>query len=99
MDHIIAAKHAGPTTLENLALSCFYCNTYKGPDLSGLDPQTGALTRLFHPRRDRWADHFRWNGAQLVGLTAIGRTTIQVLRINRVDALTVRQSLQQEGVM
>jgi hypothetical protein len=99
IDHIIPQKHGGPTTRENLALSCFFSNTHKGPNLSGLDPQTGELTRLFHPREDRWQDHFRWEGSVLTGLTAIGRVTVRVLDINRADAVIVRQSLQEEGVM
>lgn len=99
VDHIIPEKHDGPTTLDNLAFSCFFCNTHKGPNLSGLDPQTGELTPLFHPRRDRWQDHFRWEGAVLIGLTAIGRVTIFVLCINRADAVAVRRSLREEGVM
>lgn len=96
MDHFIPEKHDGPTTLENLAFSCFYCNTHKGPNLAGLDPETGELTRLFHPRHDRWPEHFRWNGAVLEGLTAVGRTTIKVLCVNRPDAIAVRRSLQEE---
>ena len=99
VDHIIPEKHEGPTTLENLALSCFSCNTYKGPNLAGLDPQTGELTRLFHPRRDRWEDHFGWEGPVLIGRTPVGRVTVQVLRINGADAIAVRQSLLEEGVM
>ena len=98
IDHIIAEKHQGRTTLDNLALSCFFCNTFKGPNVAGVDPQTRKITRLFHPRHDRWRDHFRWNGAILEGRTAVGRTTIHVLRINRQDAITVRQSLLEEGV-
>lgn len=85
--------------MENLAFSCFFCNTHKGSNLSGLDPQTGQLTRLFHPRQDRWQDHFRWDGGVLIRLTEIGRVTIHVLRINRADAVAVRRSLREEGVM
>jgi hypothetical protein len=44
--------------LDNLALACFFCNRYKGPNLSGFDPATGALTQLFDPRSQIWADHF-----------------------------------------
>src|SRR4030095_14464914 len=79
IDQIIAEKHDGPTILENLALSCFFCNRYKGTDIAGIDPQTDELTRLFHPRRDRWQEHFRWDGPFLLGLTAVGRVTIRVL--------------------
>jgi len=40
--------------------------------------------RLFNPRRDKWEKHFRWNYArtQVIGLTAIGRTTIMTLQLN-----------------
>ena len=53
IDHIIARKHCGPTIASNLALSCFYCNSFKGSDLSSLDPQTRKLTPLFHLRRHK----------------------------------------------
>jgi hypothetical protein len=99
IDHIIAEKHRGRTTFENLALSCFFCNTFKGPNLAGLDPETQEVTRLYHPRRDRWGDHFRWRGAVLEGRTAVGRATVDVLRINRGDAVAVRQSLLEEGAL
>jgi hypothetical protein len=98
VDHVVARKHRGATNADNLALTCFYCNSYKGPNIAGVDPVTGATTPLFQPRRDGWSEHFRWNGPELVGLTAVGRTTIDVLRINHPDALAVRTSLIDEGV-
>ena len=72
IDHIIAEKHHGPTDEANLALSCFHCNSFKGPNISGIDPLTGRITRLFHPRQDAWDKHFEWNGALLVGKSPIG---------------------------
>ncbi len=98
IDHIIAEKHHGPTTGANLAWACFSCNLHKGPNIGGLDPNTGELTRLFHPRIDEWAEHFVWQGAKLEGKTAIGRTTIDVLAINELDALAVREALAEEGL-
>ena len=74
LDHIIPRKHRGRTVAGNLALACYYCNVYKGPNLSGLDPATGNLTRLYHPRRHQWHYHFRFEGSTLIGRTAIGRT-------------------------
>jgi hypothetical protein len=44
-DHIIAKKHGGRTVAGNLTLSCFYDNSFKGPNISGVDPRTGAITR------------------------------------------------------
>ncbi len=92
-DHVIALKHRGPTALENLAWSCADCNAYKGSDLTGVDPKTGRLERLFNPRTDRWAEHFQWNGAELVGRTALGRVTVTLLQINREERVAVRREL------
>jgi hypothetical protein len=99
IDHVLAEKHGGRSELENLALACFFCNTYKGPNIAGIDPVEASLTRLFNPRTDRWEEHFRQAGAQLEGLTPVGRTTIAVLRMNHPDALAVRQSLIAEGLI
>ena len=52
LDHVIARQHGGGTTLENLALACCFCNRFKGPNLTGIDPETRAVTPLFHPRHD-----------------------------------------------
>lgn len=98
IDHIIAQKHGGPTQSANLALACFYCNSYKGPCIAGIDPVTGQVTRLFHPRNDQWDEHFRWDGPVLQPLTDVARATINVLRINDADAVEVRASLIEEGV-
>jgi hypothetical protein len=98
MDHVVARKHGGRGLPENLALACYRCNTHKGPNLSGLDPHTSQLCRLFNPRLDVWRDHFRWAGARLEGRTPEGRTTVAVLCINRPDALALRRALHDEGM-
>lgn len=98
IDHVIAEKHNGPTLPDNLALACFHCNNHKGPNIAGLDPETHDLTRLFHPRSDRWGEHFRWNGPVLTGRTAVGRTTVTVLAINMRHRVIHRQALIDEGV-
>lgn len=63
-----------------------------------MDPETGEVARLFHPRQDLWADHFEWHDAVLAGRTAIGRVTIDVLAINFPHRLRLRQMLILEGV-
>jgi len=98
IDHVIASSHGGLTRASNLCLACFSCNFYKAVNLSGVDPQTGKVIRLFDPRRQNWKRHFRWNGAILVGKTQIGRATIQVLRINLPIRVALRQSLIDIGV-
>ena len=98
IDHVIARQHVGLTNHENLALAYCYCNRYKGPNLSGVDPLSKAVTRLFDPRHDRCESHFVWDGAVLVGETPTGLATIQTLGINRTDAVAVRELLMAEGV-
>jgi hypothetical protein len=98
IDHIIASKHGGATTESNLALSCYSCNSYEGPNIGGIDPDTGKLSPLYHPRTDRWLDHFQWAGPTLLGRSAVGRATINVLAINHPDHVALRAELIAEGV-
>jgi hypothetical protein len=98
IDHIIARQHGGKTELDNLALACIHCNRFKGPNVAGLDPATNEVVRLFHPRRDKWTEHFTWHGPELKALTPVGRVTIAVLAINEPEFVEVRKALQGEGV-
>jgi hypothetical protein len=97
VDHIIAIKHGGASTLENLALACIICNKRKGSDLSSYDPETGAAVPLYHPRRQRWSDHFRLEGAKIQPLTATGRVTVTLLQVNQTTRLAERKLLQRAG--
>jgi hypothetical protein len=98
IDHVIAEKHGGETVLSNLALACYNCNAHKGPNIAGRDPETGGLTPLFQPREQIWLEHFQWNGAELLGLTAVGRTSVQVLNINDRDRVELRKILIAAGL-
>jgi hypothetical protein len=92
VEHIIPRIHGGTDDTDNLALACIDCNLHKGPNLTGIDPDTKRVTELFHPRRHRWEDHFEWQGIYLTGKTAIGRTTVRVLNMNSEDQLSLRSS-------
>ena len=92
VEHIVPKIHGGTDDLENLALACMDCNLHKGPNLTGMDPQTRRVTELFHPRHHRWEDHFERDGIYMIGKTAIGRTTIRVLNMNSEDHLALRSS-------
>jgi hypothetical protein len=98
IDHIIAQSHGGETTADNLAFACFHCNNFKGPNVAGVDPDTGEIVRLFHPRRDEREAHFGSDGPRFVGLTPVGRATIRTLRLNHPLRLAVRRLLLREGV-
>ena len=98
IDHIIAQKHQGMTDSNNLALACILCNSYKGPNIAGVDHISGKIARLFNPRFDDWQDHFDWDDAVLMGLTDIGRATVTVLKINLEHRIRHRSTLIIEGV-
>jgi 5-methylcytosine-specific restriction endonuclease McrA len=98
IDHIVAVSRGGPTRASNLCLAYFSCNSFKGPNLAGIDPKTRKVVPLFHPRRNKWDRHFRWDGPRLVGRTPAGRATVVTLRINLDYHVAYRQELIEEGV-
>ena len=95
MDHILASILGGPTTEENLANSCQGCNNRKHAKTVGRDPASGNEVPLFHPRRQRWRDHFAWRESvtQIVGLTPTGRATVFELELNRPGLVNLRRLL------
>lgn len=104
IEHIVAKQHGGKTQLDNLALACWYCNLKKGPNLTGIDPDSGAVVPLFHPRGGRWTDHFGLSvtldnipGIDVNGLTSAGRATVRVLGMNEQIRRILRYELWREG--
>jgi hypothetical protein len=100
IEHIIAKKHGGTTHLDNLALACWQCNLKKGPNLTGIDPESGEIARLFHPRRDTWAEHFAFHEVEsktglieILGSTPIGRATARLLDVNEEMRQILRYEL------
>lgn len=84
VEHVIPASREGPSREDNFALSCRSCNAHKATRTAAVDARTGETARLFHPRTDRWADHFQVNRetAHVEGLTDVGRTTAECLQMN-----------------
>ena len=99
IDHVIAEKHGGQTSQDNLALSCSLCNLRKGSDIATLSPDTGELVRLFSPREHYWREHFRIDGGKLIGLTEIGKATVHFLQLNSIERATERVELAKAGVI
>ncbi len=93
VDHIIAQKHDGQTTADNLALSCLSCNRHKGTDFTTFDPATGEVVLLFNPRTQIWAEHFKLNNGRVAGITPAGRATAKLLMFNTPTRILERQLL------
>ena len=97
IEHILSEKHGGKTEADNLCLSCPDCNAFKGSDLGSIDTVSGLLTPLFNPRTQQWADHFRIVGPYIQPLTAEGRVTVFLLRLNNPERIAERALLIQLG--
>jgi hypothetical protein len=94
VDHIISEKHGGPTLADNLAYACVACNQMKGSDVASIDWESGELTRLFDPRKDKWSELFGLGaGFVIEARSAIGRVTISLLGLNQSDRILERQTL------
>src|SRR5262245_43844812 len=92
VEHIIPRSRGGSSELLNLALSCQGCNSRKYTSVDAVDPVSGETVPLYHPRQQRWADHFTWNQdyTLVLGLTPTGRATIERLQLNRVGVVNLR---------
>lgn len=93
IEHIIPVQHGGSNDPSNLALACLHCNLHKGTNLAGIDPESGTIVAIFHPRRDAWHDHFERRGPIIAGLTPAGRATVRVLAMNTPDRIELRTQL------
>jgi len=99
VEHVIALQHGGTDDPSNLALACDRCNLHKGPNLTSIDPETGAIVPLFHPRKDNWNAHFAFHGPRIIGLSPQGRATVQLLNINATRRVQLRVELKATGGM
>ncbi len=97
VDHVIAEKHGGSTSLDNLALSCTTCNRRKASDIASFDPTSGELTTLFNPRTQTWQEHFQLRGPRIEGLSPEGRTTVDFLQLNSHDRTIERRAFIKAG--
>jgi HNH endonuclease len=100
VEHIVPVARGGEDAAANWALACRACNLYKAMHISGNDPESAAVVRLFHPHADRWEDHFQvaLESGAMVGLTPIGRATVARLGMNSTAQVTARQQWMRLGL-
>ena len=100
IDHIVPISEGGTTTMENLAFACGGCNGHKYTKVQALDPVSRELVSLYNPRTQKWLDNFVWSDdfLQAVGLTAVGRATINALQMNRAGVVNMRKLLLMAGL-
>ncbi len=92
-EHIQPRAAGGETVYENLCFACSPCNRHKGSRQSLLNPNSGKMVRFFHPQAQVWTNHFVWSkdGSEIIGLTAVGQTTIVALQMNRSALIRARR--------
>jgi len=98
LEHVIPRVKGGSSDIANLALACPGCNLHKADRTTAIDPETGAVTPLFNPRRQQWSEHFRFDGEWIQGLTAIGRTTVAALDLNHPRRRSIRNAERRLGL-
>jgi exopolyphosphatase/pppGpp-phosphohydrolase len=95
IEHIQPTSKKGSDELENLALACQGCNSFKSDKTSAIDPFSGRKIAIYNPRKDIWDKHFVWSEdfLEIVGLTAKGRATVKLLKLNREEVVNLRKLL------
>lgn len=99
VDHITPRSRGGATALLNLAFACQGCNAHKYNKTEGIDPVSGETVPVYHPRRERWREHFAWNSdfTLMIGLSPVGRATVDQLKLNRQGTVNLRRVLHEMG--
>ena len=92
LEHVVPRSRGGSDDPDNLALACPGCNLHKSDRMEVADPDSNATVPLFNPRKDRWAEHFRWEGYRTIGLTVIGRATAFALDLNHPRRILIRRA-------
>lgn len=95
VEHIFPQARGGKSLESNLALACQGCNGFKSDKTQAFDPLSKSFVPLFDPRSQQWTDHFTWSRDRqlMIGLTAVGRATIELLRLNRASLINLRSAL------
>jgi 5-methylcytosine-specific restriction endonuclease McrA len=100
LEHIQPRAKGGKNTLDNLAWSCLGCNSHKHTKTVAIDPVTGTTVPLFNPRQQLWHNHFEWSEdfTTIIGISPIGRATVEALRLNRLGIVNLRCVLAASGL-
>lgn len=95
VEHILSKAKGGDDMLDNLALSCQGCNNRKYTFSNAIDPITGQVVLIYHPRNDDWSLHFKWNidFSKIIGISPTGRATVERMGLNRKELVNLRKVL------
>jgi len=83
--------------MDNLAFACMLCNQRKGTDIASVDPATGNVISLFHPRVINGLIISALLREFIEPISRIGFLTIRLLQLNTVERQREREMLQRLG--
>jgi hypothetical protein len=92
IEHVIPRAKGGSSELDNLALACPSCNLHKADRVEVVDPESGDLVPLFHPRDDDWHAHFLWNEFFVSARSDTGRATLAAFNLNSATRIRIREA-------
>lgn len=94
IDHVLPRSKGGDTAFDNLCFACYRCNLFKGAQIEAVEPLGGEVVSLFHPRANVWGEHFGWDeaGLRILGLTPMGRATVNALNMNNSVIIDARRN-------
>ena len=55
------------------------------------DPETDEAIPVFHPRVQKWSDHYEWQRAVVLGRTLLGQRMIEMPDLNRPLIVAIRE--------
>jgi hypothetical protein len=93
IEHIHPIAEGGTDDEENLWLACRECNSHKSNKTHSFNKLTNKKTKLFNPRKQVWANHFKFSHdkTEIIGKTACGRATVETLKMNSSILVSVRK--------
>jgi len=93
VEHIIPICRQGKNDESNLALACRSCNLRKGTRICGSAIDSSIEISFFHPRENKWVEHFQVDAelGVVVGITDIGKVTVENLVMNSTAQVAARQ--------
>jgi hypothetical protein len=93
VEHIIPLSRQGENDEVNLALACRSCNLRKGTRISGIVPSSNIEVSFFHPRQDKWSEHFQVDtqSGKIMGMSSLGKVTVEYLEMNSASQVAARQ--------
>jgi hypothetical protein len=93
VEHIIPISRQGASDETNLALACRSCSLRKGTRISGALLNSSTEVQFFHPRENRWSQHFQVDvdSGKIFGTTSTGEVTVRYLEMNSPAQVAARQ--------